>query len=83
MWTNDRYVRASWVAIFIMMAQVCTGYYALLAYSVDIFKEEFPDDYGIPADLGAQFVALSNLIGSVFSIPLIARVGRRKIILYG
>jgi len=83
LWTNERYARASWIAIFIMMAQCCTGYYALLAYSCDIFKEEFPSDFGVSAEAGAQLVAISNLIGSVFSMPLIHRVGRRTIILMG
>jgi len=53
LWRNERYVRASWVAIFIMMAQVCTGYYALLAYSCDIFTEVFPLDFGIQPEMGA------------------------------
>ena len=66
-----------------MAAQCSTGYYALLAYSAEVFDHEFPEDYPISAKTGAQMVALSNLVGSVFSIPLVFKVGRRKIILYG
>ena len=54
-----------------------------MAYSCDIFTEEFPSGFLITPGFGAQLVAISNLIGSIFSIPLIHRVGRRTIILIG
>lgn len=90
LWSNERYKRACWIAVAIMAAQCCTGYYALLAYSAEIFDAEFEndsledsEDFPISAKTGAQMVALSNLVGSALSIPLVFKVGRRKIILYG
>ena len=90
LWSNERYKRACWIAVAIMAAQCCTGYYALLAYSAEIFDAEFenesPEDteeFPISAKTGAQMMALSNLVGSALSIPLVFKVGRRKIILYG
>ena len=87
LWSNERYKRACWIAVAIMAAQCSTGYYALLAYSAEIFDSEFEsesgEDFPISAKTGAQMMALSNLVGSALSIPLVFKVGRRKIILYG
>lgn len=83
LFTDERYVRASRIAIFIMMSQVCTGYYALLAYSLTIFTNEFPADFMISPAMGAYLVATANLLGSVASIFLIHRFGRRTILLVG
>ena len=83
LWSNDRYKRACWIAVFIMAAQCVTGYYALLAFSAEIFDQDFDEDFPVSATAGAQMVAISNMVGSVFSIPLIFKVGRRKIILFG
>eukprot|EP00354_Favella_ehrenbergii_P011972 CAMPEP_0170455322 /NCGR_PEP_ID=MMETSP0123-20130129/3327_1 /TAXON_ID=182087 /ORGANISM="Favella ehrenbergii, Strain Fehren 1" /LENGTH=71 /DNA_ID=CAMNT_0010718425 /DNA_START=829 /DNA_END=1044 /DNA_ORIENTATION=+ len=71
-----------------MMAQVCTGYYALIAYSCDIFIEEFADEksgekFRLTPEEGAYLVATANLFGSVASIFLIHKAGRRTILLFG
>ena len=77
---DERYRTSSWVAVLLMLAQVFTGYFAIMAYSDVILSEMFTED---KAMIGNYIVALFNVLGSIASIYLIHRVGRRKILILG
>lgn len=85
LFTDDRYKRSSWVAILIMAFQCLTGYYAIIAYSSVLLQDDFGSgaDGGFSARQGVFLIAGFNLMGSVASIYLIAKVGRRTIFLIG
>ena len=77
---DERYRTSSWVAVLLMLAQVFTGYFAIMAYSDVILSEIFTED---KAMIGNYIIALFNVLGSIASIYLIHRVGRRKILILG
>ena len=41
---DERYRTSSWVAVLLMLAQVFTGYFAIMAYSDVILSEIFTED---------------------------------------
>ena len=83
--TDERYKRSSWVAILIMAFQCLTGYYAIICYSEVLLQDFFGEgtDRRINARQGIFLIQGFNLIGSIASIALIAKVGRRSIFLFG
>ena len=42
--TNEKYTRSSWTAISIMAFQCLTGYYAIIAYSEVLLRDNFGED---------------------------------------
>lgn len=62
-----------------------TGYYAIIAYSETLLEDDFNAESGrkINVRQGVFLIQGFNLIGSICSIYLISKVGRRTIILIG
>ena len=83
--TDDRYKRASWIAILIMAFQCLTGYYAIIAYSSVMLEEDFGGNSGrkINPRQGVWLINGFNMLGSFACIYLIEKVGRRPIFLLG
>ena len=68
----------------IMAFQCLTGYYAIIAYSSNLLKEDFGSgDKRISARQGVILITGFNLLGSIASIYFISKVGRRTIFLIG
>ena len=53
---DERYIRPSWVAIFIMMFQCLTGYYAIIAFSVVILRDAFDGGDGMTVRQGVFLI---------------------------
>ena len=85
LWSNEKYVKSSWTSILIMAFQCLTGYYAIIAYSETLLEDDFNAESGrkINTRQGVFLIQGFNLIGSICSIYLISKVGRRTIILIG
>ena len=68
-----------------MAFQCLTGYYAIIAYSDVLLQEYFGEgtDQSINARQGVFLIAAFNLLGSIASIALITKFGRRPIFLFG
>lgn len=82
--SDERYKRSSWTAILVMAFQCLTGYYAIIAYSVNLLNDDFGGgDKKITPRQGVFLIQAFNLIGSFASIYLISKVGRRTIFLIG
>ena len=83
--SDDRYVRSSWTAILIMAFQCLTGYYAIIAYSSVLLRDDFGGDADrkINARQGVFLINGFNLLGAIASIYLVEVVGRRTIFLIG
>ena len=83
LWTDERYVRSSWTAIGIMAFQCLTGYYAIIAYSEVLLREDFGEGPGLTTRDGVFIIQAFNLMGSFTSIYFVSVVGRRTIFLIG
>ena len=66
-----------------MAFQCLTGYYAIIAYSTILIRDSFAGKDGMTPRQGVFIIQACNLLGSIFSIPFIARYGRRTIFLIG
>ena len=68
-----------------MAFQCLTGYYAIIAYSDVLLQEYFGEgtNQSINARQGVFLIASFNLLGSIASIALITKFGRRPIFLFG
>ena len=68
-----------------MAFQCLTGYYAIICYSEVLLQDYFGEGSGrkIDARQGIFLISGFNLIGSIASIALITKVGRRTILLIG
>lgn len=83
LWTDERYTRSSWTAILIMTFQCLTGYYAISVYTTVLLDDSFGEGSAITTRQGVFIIQAFNLMGSFASIYLIAKAGRRTIILVG
>ena len=68
-----------------MAFQCLTGYYAIIAYSSVLLKDDFSasDNRRVNARQGVFLINGFNLLGSFASIYFISKVGRRTIFLIG
>jgi hypothetical protein len=84
LWSDERYARSSWTAILIMAFQCLTGYYAIVSYTEVLLSDYFGEGERKISTRGGIFLIQSfNLMGSIASIYLIHKCGRRTIFLIG
>ena len=71
-----------WIGVFLGIFQQATGINTVIYYAPRIFQTA-----GYTSELSAVFatisLGISNFIGCVFSVWLLDRVGRRKLLLFG
>mmetsp|Transcript_10791 Transcript_10791/g.13538 ORF Transcript_10791/g.13538 Transcript_10791/m.13538 type:complete len:171 (+) Transcript_10791:857-1369(+) len=83
-WTDERYVRASWVNVIAMIFHELTAINVVLAYSTKILSGIFPEDTeGFNARDGTYMVGIFNFSGSFLSILTMSYFGRRPLFLGG
>ena len=80
---DEKYIRASWTNIVVMIAHVLTGYSAVIAFSTSIFKEILADPNTITPEQGTYIVGATSAISAMAGIPIVRRFGRRTLLLYG
>ena len=80
---DERYIRASWTNIIIMVCHVLTGYSAVISFSTSIFKEILAGPDTITPEQGTYLVGLCSVIGAMAGIFVVRNVGRRTLLLYG
>ena len=68
-----------------MAFQCLTGYYAIIAYSSVLLRDDFGGDAGrkIDARQGVFLINGFNLLGAIVAIKLVQVVGRRTVFLIG
>ena len=81
--TDERYVRASWVSIMIIIFSELTGFQAIMLYSNLIFTGIFGDNSIISPREGTYLIAAVNFIASFVSIWMVKLAGRRTLLLGG
>lgn len=79
---NHPWLRAPLIiGIMMQLSQQLSGINAIFYYSTDIFlSAEVPEDYAVYATMGVGFIMV---IMTLVSIPLMDRLGRRTLHLYG
>ena len=82
-WKDERYMRASWVSMMIIIFSELTGFQAIMLYSNDIFTQIFGDNGPISAREGTFLIAAVNFLASFMSICIVKLLGRRPLLLLG
>lgn len=80
---DERYIRASWTNIVIMVFHVLTGYSAVIAFSTSIFEDILSGPDTITPEQGTYFIGLASVCGAMLGILIVKNVGRRTLLLYG
>ena len=80
---DEKYIRASWTNIIVMIAHVLTGYSAVIAFSTLIFKEILEGPDTMTPEQGTYIVGLTSAVSAMIGIPVVRRFGRRTLLVYG
>lgn len=82
--SDEKYVRASWVSVMIIVFSELTGFQAIMLYSNHIFTAIFGDKNSfITAREGTYLIAGVNFVASFMSIGTVKIAGRRTLLLAG
>ena len=82
-WSDERYFRASWVSMMIIVFSELTGFQAIMLYSNIIFTDIFGDHGAITPRSGTFIIAAVNFVASFMSIYTVRKLGRRDLLLLG
>ena len=80
---DEKYIRASWTNIVVMIAHVLTGYSAVIAFSTTIFEDILKNPDTMTPEQGTYIVGLTSAIAAMIGIPVVRNFGRRTLLLYG
>lgn len=84
MWTDENYMRASWVNVANMFFHEVAGINVILQYSNTILDTILGDSSsGFNARTGSYMISLTNLSAAIVSVWTINNFGRRTLLLLG
>lgn len=81
--TDEKFVRASWVSIMIVVFVELTGFQAIMLYSNSIFTQILGSEGGITPRQGTFMIATVNFVASFISVVTVRLLGRRSLLLFG
>lgn len=82
--TNENYLRASWIGIFIVVTHELAGINVILQYSNTILDTILGEDSsGFTPRQGTYVISMINFLSSAVSVWTINTFGRRTLLLYG
>jgi hypothetical protein len=80
---DEKFVRASYVSLMIIVFSELTGFSAIMLYSNSIFTEIFGKNGAISPREGTFLIAAVNFFASFMSIATVRAFGRRSLLLFG
>lgn len=84
MWTDENYMRASWVNVANMFFHEVAGINVILQYSNTILDTILGDaDSGFNARTGSYMISMTNLVAACISVWTVNAYGRRTLLLLG
>ena len=81
--TNERYIRASWIAILLVFFIILNGYVAVFMYANQLFTEFLGKDGFIKPRNATNCLSATQLIASIVSFWTVNTFGRRNLLLFG
>ena len=81
--TNEEHKRGSWTALAMASIVLANGWIPCWIYANEIFKTLLGDDPVISARSAVYITCFTQLIGSSISMPAVAKLGRRTLLLIG
>lgn len=81
--TNENYMRASWIGIMVVVTHELAGINVILQYSNTILDTILGEGSGFTPRQGTYVVALINFLSSVVSVWTINTFGRRTLLILG
>lgn len=82
-WSDERYTRASYVSLMIIVFSELTGFAAIMLYSNSMFSNIFGAHGAISPREGTYMIASVNFLASFMSIFTVRVLGRRALLLLG
>ena len=80
---DEKYIRASWSNIILMVFHVLTGYSAVIAFSTSIFKKILAGPDTITPEQGTYCVGATSAISAMLGILVVRNFGRRTLLVWG